>query len=226
MFLTMAITTDIDLLKHLAAKGAIASKISTTTSDISKALNISQQSASRRVRALASSGVIFSNPTPKGIELTITENGRDILQDYLAELKGIMVSKLPARLEGKVVSGVGEGKYYVLQPNYNAYFKKILCSRVYAGTLNLATDSLALKQFISQATPGLFEAFETPERSFGALRTYAVRINGTQKGALVIPERTVHTKDTVEIIAPVNLRKKFSLKDNDVVEIELIEKEM
>jgi len=219
----MVFSTDIDLLKHLAAKGAIASKISTTTSDISKSLAISQQSASRRIRALASEELISSYSSPRGIELSITEKGRGVLQSYLAELKGIMASKLPPKLTGKVTSGVGEGKYYVLQPNYNSYFKKILKSSAYAGTLNLLTEEQALRQFLMAATPNIFDGFETSERTFGALKTYSVVINGEQKAALVMPERTTHKKGVIEIISPVNLRKKFSLNDNAVVEIELIE---
>lgn len=43
-------------------------------------------------------------------------------------------------IEGEVVSGLGEGRYFLSLPPYKEIFKKILGFEPYEGTLNLKLD--------------------------------------------------------------------------------------
>ena len=56
------------------------------------------------------------------------------------------------------------------------------------------------------------------KRSFGGISAYKVTMEGMD-AALIIPNRTSHTPEIIEIIAHLNLRKKFTLKDGDEVNI-------
>ena len=47
-----------------------------------------------------------------------------------------------------------------------------------------------------------------------------VKINGKILGAVIFPDRTNLPPDTAEVIAPINLRKKFELKDGDKIALE------
>ena len=50
---------------------------------------------------------------------------------------------------------------------------------------------------------------------------YNKKTNIGVKGAIVIPKKTEHSNTTLEIIAPIKLRKYLSLKNNSIVEIKL-----
>lgn len=44
----------------------------------------------------------------------------------------------------------------------------------------------------------------------------------TVKCAIVIPEVTGYPEDAIEIVAPVNLREKFHIKDGDIVKVKIV----
>ncbi|CAB3288850.1 Riboflavin kinase [Methanocaldococcus lauensis] len=122
-------------------------------------------------------------------------------------------------LEGKVVSGFGEGKYFLSIPQYKESFKKILNFEPYEGTLNLKIDNeFEINKFKYIET----EDFEYNGKKFFGVKILPVTIlinNEKIYGAIVCPKKTHHSKDIIEIVAPINLRKKFNLKDGDSVKI-------
>ena len=70
--------------------------------------------------------------------------------------------------------------------------------------------------FISQLNKQRIEQFKTKERVFGGLDCYKIKI-GEMDAGIIVPHRTRHGKDVVEVIAPVYLRGHLKLKDNDTV---------
>ena len=44
-------------------------------------------------------------------------------------------------------------------------------------------------------------------------------VNNQQKAAILIIERTHHHPNVVEIIAPINLREKLSVSDEDIITV-------
>jgi riboflavin kinase len=61
--------------------------------------------------------------------------------------------------------------------------------------------------------------FKTKKRTFGFIRGYPVKLNRVD-AAIVVPERTIYRKDTIEIISTRDLRKTLKLEDGDEVVVE------
>ena len=123
-------------------------------------------------------------------------------------------------LKGKIVSGLGKGKYFMELRQYVEQFEQKLGIKPYPGTLNVKIDLSKLKEFLSDLEPIIIHGFSTDERKFGDVNAYKIKINKIN-AALIIPEKTRHSKDIIEIIAKERLRDKLNLKDNDEICIEI-----
>lgn len=124
------------------------------------------------------------------------------------------------RITGRVVSGLGEGRRYMKK--YKKNLEKALGMKFYSGTLNIRVK----KQHVFRKAITI----EPPSEGLFTVRCVKARINRKTRGAIVLPVKTRHKKNIIEIIAPVNLRKALKLKDGDILEAEtnpfLFEKEM
>ena len=128
---------------------------------------------------------------------------RRIINVYMNELKG------------KIVTGLGEGQYYISREGYRKQFNLKLGFDPSPGTLNLK-----LAEPFPQAEADFIkiEGFVDENGTFGGCKCYRVMI-GDIKGAIVRPERSSYPPDLVEVIAPVHLRKALNLKDGDELEM-------
>jgi riboflavin kinase, archaea type len=207
---------DIELLLWIAEKSAFG-KISITTSAAAKELSISQQSASRLLAGIQEKGLIERQAKISGTDIRITAKGRDFLQNYHSRLASVLERK--AKLAGTLLTGSGEGKFYITQPGYKKQFIEKLNIDPFPGTLNLRVDQNMLQQYLSSKKPIAISGFNTNKRTFGSLRAYFVRI-GRIPAALIIPERTHHSNDIIELISEKGLRKALNLKDGSKVLVE------
>ena len=197
-----------------------------TTLDLARKLRSSQQTMSRKIRELESLGLIERATAPKGQFISITEDGMKVLRKKYLELREVVEYSRPETVSfgGALVSGSGEGKYYIGQDEYFLQFHEKLGFRPFLGTLNVRLKSvrdLKAKDEMERMKPIMIQGFRRDSRSFGDIRSYPCIINRKTRGAIIIPERTHHPSDIVEIIAPHDLRKTLSLKENDFVHVEI-----
>ena len=217
--MNMVNESDFFLLLFLAEKTQLIKSIKLSTSEVSSALEISQQSASRKLINLENKSFIKRNPTSSGIEISITNNGKAVLKTHFNSLRQLFdLGNETKQISGKVLSGFGEGKYYLSFKQYTSQISSKLGFLPFKGTLNFSVDEASLLDFISSLKEITIEGFKTDERAFGSIRCFPVLINNKIEGALVLPERTKH-KGVAELIAPLNLRNKFKLKDNSKINI-------
>jgi len=209
------------VLLSLAKKGRGHVKI--CTGELAAELGMSQQSASRKLQELEGEGLIERDPSPSGIAVRVTQKGFSLIESKYHLLRGIVEKKAKPVLSGAVISGMGEGKYYIGMDWYKSQIKEKLGFEPYAGTLNLKLSNPQDAYLLEQANPVQISGFKTDTRTYGALRSYPVIIGGAIKGAIIKPERTHYGADTVEIIAQPFLRKKLGLKDGDKLKIEVLE---
>jgi riboflavin kinase len=113
-------------------------------------------------------------------------------------------------ISGRVAAGLGEGASYVRK--YNKYFLQKLGFRAFPGTLNIRARLPGVKNTL---------LIEPVERELHPVECVKVVINNAMQGAVVRPFRTVHENNILEIIAPVNLKKYFSLKDGDKIQVKI-----
>ena len=207
-----------ELLIALARKGAHRSPLKLTTLELGSMLGMSQQNASLRLRELEKQGLI--SRTPHGISLT--PFGLETVREVYAGLKSAFEPKTPT-ISGAISSGFGEGRYYLSFPEYKKQIAERFGFTPYEGTLNisLSKGQLAVKSaFVKNSEPAIIRGFKSKDRTFGDLFAYSCTVDGV-KSALIIPARTHHPPDIIEIVAPSNLKKHLGKKDGDMVEISL-----
>lgn len=101
-------------------------------------------------------------------------------------------------------------------------FASKLSVEAYPGTLNLEiTEPEDLRAFEELKASKGVEI--TPEQaSFCSAVCYPVLIAGKVKGAIVFPLVDDYPKNKMELIAPVHIRKTFSLTAGDILEVEIL----
>ena len=142
---------------------------------------------------------------------------RKLLKEVLDSLEGTSLV-----FTGKIVTGLGEGAFYVKQKKYLEGFDKKLCFRPFPGTLNISINENDIEKRLQlrEQKPIVVEGFKDGKRSFGKIDTYRCAING-MPAAVIFPEMSVHGLQVLEIVAPYNLRKKLNLADGNEVKVEV-----
>jgi riboflavin kinase len=198
----------------------------TTTSELAKNLGSSQQTISRKIRYLEKANLIHRTSQHRGQIITFTDKGLSFMRKKYLELRDIVERSGQSGISfgGHLISGSGEGTYYVSQDKYFMQFHDKLGFRPFLGTLNIRmknVQDIKSKDEMMKTKPTTITGFTKEKRTFGNIISYPCVINRRVKGAVIIPERTHHPMDVVEIISPVDLRKELSLKDNDYVHLEI-----
>lgn len=203
-----------EILIHIAKKSGLFGKATIKTTQLSKELKISQQSASRKLKELEEKSYIVREHSVDGFQVSLTDKTKNILERVKEDLNHIFRGR--EYLEGKVITGLGEGRFYTEQEGYQQNFKRKLGFKPYPGTLNLKTNEQDVMEFLSHKNEIIIPGFETESRTFGDLKAYIVTIEG-ETACIVLPKRSSHPSEIIELIAPFYLRGKFNLKDKDKV---------
>ena len=206
-------------LKELALLGAIRNRIEISSYELAKQLETSQQTASRYLLELDNVQMITRELGIKKQLIQITPLGTEVLKDEHSQYNQIFDLSNRVVFRGKVVSGMGEGKYYTEQKGYVDQFKKKLGFIPYPGTLNVEIEYIERNKLrLLRSCGGIaIEEFETKNRTFGSVLCFNAKVNN-REGAIVLPKRS-HYSNVLEFISPHYLREQLNLKDNDEVEI-------
>lgn len=210
----------LEILMHIAKNDGMFQLIDTSTSKLSNQLRVSQQTVSRKLRDMEVQGLITRQVSQKGISISLSQKSRDFLKSHHNDISSIL--KIKKELNGKLIKGIGEGRYYASLLQYQKQFQRKLGLKPFAGTLNLEVKKEEKLSFIDNLEPIKIDGFAAKTRTYGALVCYKIRINGIP-AALVIPERARHSEDIIEVIAEPNLRSKLKLKDRDEVTLKCID---
>ncbi len=208
---------EVEILKKLALMGAIKGQVSLSSTKLGATIGMSSQTAARRLIDLEKHGYIKRVVTNEGQEVHITDRGISMLRSEFLDYKKIFENGHRLSFKGKVVTGLGEGQYYISLEGYRSQFVEKLGFEPYPGTLNLKLKE-PFPQYDASAVN--ISGFKDSSRTFGGGKCYPVRIGGVQ-AAIIRPDRSSYPLNLVEIIAPVNLRKTLGLKDGDEVEVML-----
>lgn len=215
--------TAIEILVLLAKGGAHRGDLKLSLSWLASKLNVSRQTAARRLLELEGKGLIKRALGPRGQSVRITPAGLAALRLMHRELGAIFGLKPRSfKLAGRVISGVGEGSYYMSQRGYREQFERELGFDPYPGTLDIKLDeaSLEVKAVLMQFPDRQVEGFKTSERTFGPVKFFPAKLKG-KKAALILPLRG-HYADVVELIAPKKLRESLKIVDGDAVQVEVV----
>ena len=207
-----------DILSYLLEKGAHREPKRITTLEVAEALEISQQSASRKMISLEKEGMIAR----EGGKVRLLEKATSELRKCAAGVLKLL-SETQQGFDGNVVAGLGEGAYYLSQKGYLDQFQKKLGFRPFPGTLNVSVgeEGIEKRLVLRQQKPIVIDGFVRGNRTFGKISAYRCTLNG-MPGAIVFPERSHHGLQVIEIVAPFGLRKKLGLNDGSSVRVETV----
>jgi riboflavin kinase len=211
----------------LAEMGAHRRTAKISTEYLAGKLGTSQQTASRYLIELDNMGWINRTITPDGCLIRITDLGVKELRRLYSNLRFLIEAAYPPSmtLEGTVLTGLGEGAYYISMEQYRKQFIEKLGFDPYPGTLNLklATDYDIKTRSELEAYPAVeIEGFKGENRTFGNVKCYPAIIENKVKGAIVSALRSHYDASVIEVIAPVHLRKHLKLKDGYKVKVEVL----
>jgi riboflavin kinase len=212
-----------DPLLELALINAVQQPIQLSAIEFAKRLQTSPMTASRRLKELEERGLITRTPSGRSQAIIITKKGSNELKEQYLAYKSIFEAKPSIELEGTIVSGLGEGKYYLSIRGYTKQFEELLGFTPYPGTLNikLADESAAARVRLGNLPPVYISSFRTSNRTYGGIKSYVASIGGIN-GAIIVPDRSHYHNDIIETIAPVSIKKTLKTENGDLIKVVVI----
>jgi riboflavin kinase len=215
-------------LRTVALDGGFAGETKLSCSWLADEFEVSNQTASRRLRTLSDAGLIERDTVGDGQWVRITDRGKRALREEYETYRRVFEEPETVALEGSVTSGMGEGRHYISLPGYMEQFEDRLGYAPFAGTLNLDLTSASVRARAGLAAfePITIEGWEGEDRTYGPAFCYPATLesggaDGDDTGEhyetahVITPERTHHDEDQLEVIAPEKLREELDLTDGD-----------
>lgn len=209
-------------LLELFQRGAAARPIEVSTTELGKALGMSQQGVCRHLIQLEQLGMVDRRRAGRGTQVLVTKRGSDAILPFYLRLKAAVEGGSQGlEFRGRVFSGLGEGAYYISLPGYSIQFEKLLGFRPFPGTLNLVLDQsqLPLRKELNVIDGLSVEGFSDGERTYGPVKCFKAKVESTYDAGALVIERTHHGEAVLELVSPHNLRKSLALRDGDLVSV-------
>jgi riboflavin kinase len=214
---------DLQCLKAIALMGGSRGPVWISSQSLGDTLAMSPQTASRRLKSLEAQRLLDRSLRPDGQYVALTREGEEALRKEYADYSLIFGEVGgPYSLTGSVISGLGEGRYYMSLAPYREQFRKVIGSDPFPGTLNLRLSSASrdVKRKVDALPWTRIQGFVQEGRTFGEARTLPCRIRDIPC-AIVVPGRSHYPDDVIEVISTQELRTTLSLSDGDLVTVEV-----
>ncbi|MFD1640417.1 CTP-dependent riboflavin kinase [Halohasta litorea] len=220
---------ELQALKTVALDGALSGSVKVSCASLADRLDASNQTASRRLQELESGGLLDREIVADGQWVSLTEAGERTLRSEYADYRQLFEESAGLSLSGTITTGMGEGKHYISLPGYERQFESELGYTPFPGTLNLDLDEPSVRsrpELSAQASVAI-DSWEDGDRTFGAATCYPARLEADgetyEPTHVIVPDRTHHDEEHLELIAPEKLRDALALDDGDTVSIHLSE---
>ena len=212
-------------LSYLLSKGAKYNYLTITTSSLGKNIHKSQQAASKHLLELEQNKFITRIINGRNLSVKITSKGFS----EMVKLSSILQKSLDSSpshiyLTGTLVSGMGEGAYYMGLKGYTKQFKSKIGYVPFPGTLNVRLDKKIHQESIKQfeTLDGVkLDGFSDGKWTYGWVKCFSAKLNNSINCELIILERTHHDDSVIELISKTCLRKNTKLKDDSKVSIKI-----
>ena len=212
-------------LSHLLSKGAKYNYVTITTSSLGKNIHKSQQAASKHLLELEENKFITRIINGRNLSVKITSKGFSEMVKLSSVLqKSLDSSPSHIDLRGTLVSGMGEGAYYMGLKGYTKQFQSKIGYIPFPGTLNVRLDQKIHQESIKQfeTLNGIkIKSFSDGKRTYGWVKCFSAKLNNSINCQLIILERTHHDDSVIELISKVCLRKNAKLKDGSKISIKI-----
>lgn len=213
---------DVEALKQLALLGGMDDHVELASGDFAALIDVSQQTASRRLIELADGDLIHREMGVRKQRIRLTQNGRDVLRAEHMLYQRLFEGQDRIQIRGRVQSGLGEGRYYLSRPGYEQQFEEHLGWTPYPGTLNLELGGAEANKirFLRKNPVFQIEGFRAEGRTFGGVTCHPATI-GDIACAAILPHRS-HYTTVLEVIAPVCLRDALPVRDDEAIDLSVM----
>ncbi len=171
---------------------------------------------SRRLISLENAHLITRTMGGDGQYVTVTAAGGEehLRVEYAAYRRIFETHDRHYFLKGELISGLGEGRYYVGIEGYVSQFSEKLGITPYPGTFNikLSPASIETRRKLDAMEWTEIEGFTDHDRTFGGAKALECSING-YPCAILKPGRTHYPEDIIELISEVRLRDVLGTDD-------------
>lgn len=214
-------------LIELLSKGARHNFVEVTTTLLGKDIGRSQQAASKHLLDLETSGYVERLKKGQKYAVKVTDKGYSEIQSLYLSLRTALESA-PATMdfEGNVISGMGEGAYYMSLEGYRRQFREKLGYEPYPGTLNVQlTDQIYMNGRLELGKhPSIFiNGFSDGTRTYGWVKCYRATINdgAIDKAAVLVLERTHYDDSMLEVIGPISIKQAAGIRNGDRIKVQV-----
>ncbi len=237
------------ILINLLSRGAKEFYVEVTSSQISKVIERSQQTASKVLIELEKYNLIERIKNNKIFKVKVTPQGFQVITELQEMIKTATDNskRKSAVFKGRIVTGMGEGSYYMSLKGYRKQFKDKLGYEPFPGTLNVKLDDkiyMDTKREIINYPSIYINGFKDENRTFGWVKCYPAilfpeatkykkdlkkdpyKIDSKKveiNSSILLLERTHHDNSLIEVISPVCIKDTANLKNGDTVTIKLKE---
>ncbi|MDQ3854252.1 MAG: CTP-dependent riboflavin kinase [Thermoproteota archaeon] len=214
-------------LIELLSKGARHNFVEVTTTLLGKGIGRSQQAASKHLLDLETSGYIERLKKGQKYAVKVTDKGYSEIQSLYLSLRAALESTpVTMDFEGNVISGMGEGAYYMSLEGYRRQFREKLGYEPYPGTLNVRlSDRIYMNGRLELGKhPSIFiNGFSDGTRTYGWVKCYRATINdrAIDNAAVLVLERTHYDDSMLEVIAPVSIKQAAGIKNGDRIKVQV-----
>ncbi|MEO9277643.1 MAG: DUF120 domain-containing protein [Nitrososphaera sp.] len=210
-------------LAELFTKGARYNFIPITTSSLGKSIRKSQQAASKHLLELEANGYIERLRTGQKVSVRITTKGHSEMTKIFSILKSSLeVSPSSIEFRGVIMSGMGEGAYYMAMKGYTKQFKAKLGYVPFPGTLNVKLkdkEFVEAKRSLEGYPAVMVNGFSDGKRTYGWVKCYPCKVNNLVDASLILLERTHHDDSIIELISKDNIKKATKLSTGSQIYI-------
>ena len=237
------------ILINLLSLGAKEIYVEVTSSQMSKVIDRSQQTASKVLIELEKYNLIERIKNNKVFKVKVTPEGFEVINELQEMIRSATDNseRKSSIFQGRIVTGMGEGSYYMSLKGYTKQFKDKLGYEPFPGTLNVRLDDKIYRDTRREIInyPSIYiHGFRDENRTFGWVKCYpailfpeAVKNKNDSKNdhynthskkveiesSILLLERTHHDNSLIEVISPVCIKHTGNLKNGDTVTIKLKE---
>ncbi len=212
---------------ELLSKGARHNFVEVTTTELGKHIDRSQQAASKHLLDLENSGYIERMKKGQKFGVRVTDKGYSEIQSLFSSLRSALeLAPALIEFEGRVVSGMGEGAYYMSLEGYRKQFKEKLGYEPYPGTLNIRLTNqifMNARRELGKHPSIFLEGFSDGTRTYGWVKCFPAVINdgAVDNAAVLVLERTHYDDNMLEVIAPMSIKHEADIKNGDRVKVQV-----
>src|SRR5438876_2830404 len=124
----------VETLKAIALLGGMKEYVNLSSGELGKLIGVSQQSASQRILELIRDGLVARDVAIRRQRIRLTPRGGEVLRKEYEDYQRVFELKETLTISGTLVSGLGEGSFYMRQRGFRDPFRMNLWVEPCVGT--------------------------------------------------------------------------------------------